>query len=72
MLMTSTALLIWSHKRRSPSTPWLYYCPVALLALSVVQFENALWGFQMAWFLVLLAMATAVVLIDRVTLTWSA
>ena len=70
MLTAATALLIWSHKRRSPSTPWLYYCPVALLALSVVQFENALWGFQMAWFLVLLAMATAVVLIDRVTLTW--
>jgi uncharacterized membrane protein YhdT len=70
MLTVATALLIWSHKRRSPSTPWLYYCPVALLALSVVQFENALWGFQMAWFLVLLAMATAVVLIDRVTLTW--
>jgi hypothetical protein len=70
MLTVATALLIWSHKRRSPSTPWLYYCPVALLGLSVVQFENALWGFQMAWFLVLLAMATTVVLIDRVTLTW--
>jgi len=70
MLVTSTALIIWSHKRRSPSTPWLYYCPVALLALSTVQFGNALWGFQMAWFLIVLALATTVVFIDRFTLTW--
>jgi len=70
MLVASTALIIWSHKRRSPATPWLYYCPVALLALSVVQYGNTLWGFQMAWFLILLALATTVALIDRVTLTW--
>ena len=70
MLVASTALIIWAHKRRSPTTPWLYYCPVALLALSTVQYGNALWGFQMAWFLILLALATTVVFIDRFTLTW--
>ena len=70
MLVASTALIIWSHKRRSPATPWLYYCPVALLSLSVVQYGNALWGFQVAWFLILLALATTVAFIDRVTLTW--
>ena len=70
MLIVATALLIWAHKRRSASTPWLYYIPVALLALSTVQYENTLWGFQMAWYLVLVSLATAVVLVDRVTLTW--
>ncbi len=70
MLVVAVALLIWSHKRRSPSTPWLYYCPVAILAFSIVQFENALWGFQMAWFLVFLSLAVTVVLLDRVSLTW--
>ena len=70
MLVATTFLLIWAHKRRSPGTPWLYYCPVALLGCSVVQYENTLWGFQMAWYLVLLSLATAVVLIDRVRLTW--
>ena len=70
MLVLSTALIIWSHKRRSPATPWLYYTPVALLALSVVQYGNALWGFQMAWFLCLLALATTILLLDRFTLTW--
>ena len=70
MLVVATGLLIWAHKRRAISTPWLYYCPVALLVFSTVQYENSLWGFQMAWYLVLLSLATAIVLIDRPTLTW--
>ncbi len=70
MLALATALIIWAHKRRSPSTPWLYYCPVALLTFSFVQFGNTLWGFQMCWYLVLLALATAIVVLDRVTLGW--
>jgi hypothetical protein len=70
MLFVATALLIWAHKRRSPTIPWLYYCPVAILACSIVQYGATLWGFQMAWYLVLLSMATAVALIDRVRLTW--
>jgi hypothetical protein len=72
MLVASTALLIWSHKRRSPATPWLYYCPIALLSLSVVQWGNMFWGFQMAWFLVLVSLAAAIALIDRISLTWLA
>ena len=72
MLTAATGLLIWAHKRRSPSTPWLYYCPVAILALSFVQSGNALWGFQMAWYLVLLSLAASIVLLDRVSLSWTA
>jgi hypothetical protein len=70
MLVVATGFIIWTHKRRSPSTPWLYYCPVAILALSVVQYGNTIWGFQLAWYMVLLSLATAVLLLDRVTLTW--
>ncbi len=70
MLVVATALLIWAHKRRTPATPWLYYCPVVLLALSIVQYENTLWGFQMAWYLVLLCLATSIALVDRAILTW--
>ncbi len=70
MLVTAVGLIIWAHKRRSPETPWLYYCPVVILALSIVQFENTLWGFQMAWYLVLLSLAVALVLLDRPTMTW--
>ncbi len=70
MLVAATALLIWAYKRRSPSTPWIYCCPVAILALSVVQWGNALWGFQLAWYLVLLSLAVAIVCVDVGSLTW--
>ncbi len=70
MLTGAVALVVWAHKRRSTSVPWLYYCPVVLLAFSVVQFENSLWGFQMAWYLVLVSLAATLVLLDRFTLTW--
>jgi hypothetical protein len=70
MLFAATMFILWAHKRRSPSTPWLYYCPVAFLTFSVVQYGNTMWGFQMAWYMVLLSMATAILLLDRITLTW--
>jgi hypothetical protein len=70
MLTAAVVCILWAHKRRSPSTPWLYYCPVAILAFSVVQYGNTIWGFQLAWYLVLLALAATIVLLDRVTLTW--
>ena len=70
MLMGSTALVIWAHKRRSRSTPWLYYCPVAILMLSFVQHGNTLYGFQLAWYLVLFAVVTALIVLDRTVVTW--
>jgi hypothetical protein len=70
MLAVALGLLLWAHKRRSPSTPWLYYCPVVILALSVVQYGNTIWGFQLAWYLVLLCLATTIMLLDSVTLRW--
>jgi len=70
MLFAAVVFIVWAHKRRSPSTPWLYYCPVAFLAFSVVQYGNTIWGFQLAWYMVLLALAAAILLLDRVTLTW--
>lgn len=72
MLVVATGLLIWAHRRRSPTTPWLYYCPVPILALSIVQYENILEGFQMAWCLVFLSLAIVIVVIDRAQLTWIA
>ena len=63
-------LFVLAHKSRSPSTPWIYYFPVALLLFSFVQYQNSLWGFQMAWYLVMLAFAIAVFLLDRPTLSW--
>ena len=69
MLLAATALFIFSHKRRSPHTPMLFYCPIAFLTLSLTQWQNTLWGFQMAWYLVLLSLAATIALLDRPTLT---
>ena len=70
MLVAATFLVIWAHKRRSPATPWLYYCPVVVMTCSFVQYGATLWGFQLAWYLVLLGLAGVVVLIDRINLNW--
>lgn len=70
MLVAAVIFILWAHKRRSPSTPWLYYCPVVFLAFSVVQYGNTIWGFQLAWYVVLLCMAATLLLLDRVVLGW--
>ena len=69
ILVAATAVLIWTHKRRSPEIPLLFYCPVAFLMLTFAQWENALWGFQIAWFLCLFAVVLVIALLDRSVLT---
>ncbi len=71
-LVSSIALLIIGHRRRSPTTAWILYLPVAILMLSIVQSGNTLWGFQFAWYLVLLALSLALVLCDSSKWTWIA
>jgi hypothetical protein len=70
MLFGAVTLIIWAHKRRSPQTPLLFYCPVVFVMLSFAQWQNTLWGFQMAWYLVLLAFALSVALLDWPKLSW--
>ena len=70
MLVGATGLLIVAHRRRSPGLPWIYYCPVAVLMLSFVQVTDTLWGFQMAWYLVMLMLASTLFLLDRHRLNW--
>ena len=69
MLVASAGLVIFAHRRRV-GLAWICYCPVAILMLSFVQHENTLWGFQLAWYLVLLAAAATFTLLDRPILTW--
>lgn len=64
-MVAAVALVIWTHRRRCPGTPLLWYLPVAVLMLTWSQFENTLWGFQIAWYLVMLCLAGAVAVLDR-------
>ena len=70
MLFGATVLVICAHKRRSPERRWIWYCPVAFLLLSLAQATNTLWGFQMAWYLVLLMTALALFLLDQEPQRW--
>ncbi len=70
MLLATVGLIIVAHRTRASRTPWLYYCPVVLLAFSLVQAEDTLWGFQVAWYLILLSLAIALTLLDRPQLSW--
>ena len=65
MLAAATVLFILAHRRRAPDIPWIAYCPVAILMLSFSQGRNAIWGFQMAWYVVIAALAATLFLLDR-------
>jgi hypothetical protein len=69
LLIAAVALIIGAHKRRAPDRPWLAYCPVVILMFSVVQAQNTLSGFQLAWYLILLVLAGVLFLLDRPTLS---
>ena len=70
LLVIATTLLILGHRRRLKSTPWVFYLPVAIVMLSFVQNDNTLWGFQFAWYLVLLALSVTLVLCDDPRWNW--
>ncbi|MGH9919157.1 MAG: hypothetical protein ACRD6W_09855, partial [Nitrososphaerales archaeon] len=70
MLVASVGFFVLAHKRRSPGRNWIYYCPVAILMLSFVQFQNTLWGFQMAWYFVLLCLSVSLYFLDGESLSW--
>ena len=72
MAIAATAMFVLAHRRRSPSTPWLYYIPVVLVTLSFVQEGNMLFGFAIGWYIVLLALAGTIYVLDRLSLTWLA
>jgi hypothetical protein len=72
LLSVTTGLLIMAHKRRCPSMQWIWYFPVILSFLSFDVLASALFGFLFSWFLVLLALAIAIYLLDRPVLTWLA
>jgi hypothetical protein len=68
-LLVSSALVVLAHRRRSPGMSLIAYCPVVVVLQSYAVVGDALFGFNLSWFLVILALATAVFLADRVDLS---
>jgi hypothetical protein len=69
LLAGTVFLVIWAHRRRSPATPLIWYSPVAILMFSWAQFENTLWGFQIAWYVVMICLAGTLAVLDREQVT---
>ena len=68
-LFGALALIIGAHTRRCPHRTWLAYCPVVILMLSVVQGDNILSGFQIAWYVILVTLAGVIFILDRETIS---
>ena len=65
LLFGATTLVVLTHRRYRPDLPWFAYLPVVLVMLCVTQYENALWGFQIAWYLILFCLAVTVWALGR-------
>ncbi len=65
LLVVAAAVPVVTHRRRSPSRPWIFYCPVVIVMLSAVVWGITLFGFQIGWSLILLSLAGTLYLLDR-------
>ena len=70
LLVFAVSLIILAHRKDTASLRWILYLPVVLLMLSLGQYEDTLFGFQMAWYLVLLALAVVIFLLDSAPANW--
>jgi Bacterial Ig domain len=71
-LVVALALIVLAHRRRSRSTPWFWYCPVAFLLLTVGQWGGTLYGYALGWYLIIVCLAVLVFFLDKTTLSWIA
>ena len=70
-LIISFALLFVIYRKYSPDRIWTFV-PVGYLMFSLVQHENTLWGFQVAWYMILVCLLGMFVCLDRMGRTaWS-
>lgn len=65
LMCGATALIVLTHRRRSPDVPLLAYCPVVFVLLSPAVVGEALLGFNVAWFMALFALGAVLFLLDR-------
>jgi hypothetical protein len=64
LLILSAFLVVVRHRRDLSTTPWIAYLPVICLMLTLGQYGDTLFGFQLAWYMVLLAAIASICLLD--------
>ena len=65
----AAGLVVLTHKRTVAIDPWILYCPVIVLMTSFYPLSNALFGFNLTWYMALAAAAGTLYVLDRPMLT---
>ncbi len=69
-LILSAFLVVLRHRQDLSMTPWVAYLPVMCLMLTLGQYGDTLFGFQVAWYMVLLAFIVSICLLDSTCGGW--
>jgi hypothetical protein len=70
LVILSALLVVLRHRRDLSMTPWVAYLPLVCLMLTLGQYEDTLFGFQLAWYMVLLAFIVSICLLDSTRAGW--
>jgi hypothetical protein len=70
LLLIALLLIILAHRRDVAPIRLIFYLPVAFLMLTLGQFENTLFGYQVSWYLAITALAAAIFLLNLPKLGW--
>jgi hypothetical protein len=62
--LIGAAILLWWVLGRTTALRGLGYVPVAFLLFNLVQAQNALWGFQLAWMLIVFCLMAMLCLLE--------
>jgi hypothetical protein len=68
--LIAVLLIILAHRRDVARTRLIFYLPVVFLMLTLGQFENILFGYEISWCLVIAALAAVIFLLDLPKLGW--
>jgi hypothetical protein len=71
LIAIAVSLIILANRRDLAPVPWIVYLPLAFVMLSLGQSGDTLFGFQLAWYMVLLALALVVFLLDSPRANWA-
>jgi len=66
-VLVLVARVFWNQIRQAP----LLWLPLPFLVLTLAQYQNTLWAFQIAWFMALLAIVSATVLLGKANISVS-
>jgi len=68
--LIAVSLVIVAHRRDVARLRLIFYLPVAFLMLTLGQFENILFGYELSWCLVIATLAAAIFFLDDPKFGW--